>query len=146
MVRQTRWAFTVLLFPIAQTLVIRAPISQFRFTSQSRAHPRCVSLLPDDAIEQLRSKLQPIKKVWSKRDPAIASTMKTIDGLLLEKVIRIMNHVPAMASLSYFVLISVTQMMGRQPSMLATFRDVITRSVGPVSNSQFSQLFSTLVT
>ena len=40
----------------------------------------------------------------------------------------------------------MTQMMAQQPSMMATFRAVITRAVGPTSNAMFSAMFSTLAT
>jgi len=81
-----------------------------------------------------------------KRISTISSGFGFLDKFVVDPVVRIGNHAPAFASLSYFGLISMTQMMATQPSMMATFRAVITRAVGPTSNAMFSAMFSTLVT
>ena len=68
---------------------------------------------------------------------------------VLDRVVRLGNHVPAFTSLAYFGLISMT--MGGPPMpamgpMVATLKTVITKAVGPTTNKAFSQLFATLIT
>ena len=73
--------------------------------------------------------------------------LETFDSLVLSRAVRIANHAPALGSLSYFGLISMTMMqMSPMAATAATLRAVITRGVGPTSNAAFSAMFSTFVT
>ena len=68
---------------------------------------------------------------------------------VLDRVVRVGNHVPAFTSLAYFGLISMTMQNMQMPAMgpmVATLKTVITKAVGPTTNKAFSQLFATLVT
>ena len=87
---------------------------------------------------------------WGAKDREAAADrlLKQLDPLL-ERVVRVGNHVPAFTSLAYFGLISMTMQTVQMPAMgpmVATLKTVITRAVGPTTNKAFSQLFATLVT
>jgi len=74
-----------------------------------------------------------------------------LDKYVIKRIIRIANHVPALASLSYFGLISMSSMMNMGPMssvepIKATLSSVLTQVVGPTTNSMFAQLFPTYVT
>jgi len=72
-----------------------------------------------------------------------------LDKRVVAPTVRVANHAAAIASLSYFGLISMTMMSltpDGMPAMAATFRAVITRSVGTTSNQAFARQFGTLVT
>jgi hypothetical protein len=72
---------------------------------------------------------------------------QTLDRVVLSRAVRLGNHAPAFASLSYFGLISMTMLkMEPMAATAATLRAVITRGVGPTSNAAFAAAFSTLVT
>lgn len=91
---------------------------------------------------------QSIEKAWEQRESTLTNGLRAIDGTLLSRAVRVTSHVPALATLSYFGLVAVTQMMPSKSDLISvvSFKQVITRAVGPTSNAQFSQLFSTLVT
>lgn len=77
--------------------------------------------------------------------------LSILDKYVLKRIIRIANHVPALASLSYFGLISMSSMMNMGPMtstepIKATLSSVLTQVVGPTTNSAFAQLFPTYVT
>jgi hypothetical protein len=73
--------------------------------------------------------------------------LQTLDSVVLSRAVRLGNHAPAFASLSYFGLISMTMLkMEPMAATAATLRAVITRGVGPTSNAAFAAAFSTLVT
>mmetsp|Transcript_42907 Transcript_42907/g.63658 ORF Transcript_42907/g.63658 Transcript_42907/m.63658 type:complete len:385 (-) Transcript_42907:444-1598(-) len=62
-------------------------------------------------------------------------------------IIRVANHLPAMASLYYFGLISMASMMPGATAMpKPNLMSVLTANVGPTTNGQFSAFFPTLVT
>ena len=82
---------------------------------------------------------------WSVLDKP--SIFERLDDLILSRVVRVVNHGAAFASLAYFGLISTTMIgmpMAAMPA--ATLRAVITKGVGPTSNGAFATLFPTLVT
>ena len=75
----------------------------------------------------------------------VEDVLHTIDSTALDRTIRLGNHVPALASLSYFGLISMQMGMDSAP-LMATLRSVLVSAVGPTTNKAFSLYFSTLVT
>lgn len=78
---------------------------------------------------------------------SVDSAIETCDDTVLPRVVRVGNHAPALASLSYFGLISMASMM---PDMHATLKptlsSVLTKNVGSTTNAMFSAFFPTLVT
>ena len=74
------------------------------------------------------------------------NSLRELDDVALTGVVRVADHASAVATLSYFGLISMEMMAMRSEGMPATFRAVSTRSVGPVSNARFAAQFPTLVT
>jgi len=77
------------------------------------------------------------------------SILDRTDKWILRKLIKITNHVPALASIGYFGLISSAGMMKKMPLMenkAATLATVLTKSVGSTTNQEFSIFFSTLIT
>ena len=70
-----------------------------------------------------------------------------IDNYIIRKIIKISNHIPALASIGYFGLISGASMMNKNGNnMPATLVSVLTKSIGTTSNKEFSNYFSTLIT
>ena len=70
-----------------------------------------------------------------------------IDNYIVRKIIKISNHIPALASIGYFGLISGASMMNKNGNnMPATLVSVLTKSIGTTSNKEFSNYFSTLIT
>ena len=75
------------------------------------------------------------------RERTADRTLRQLDGTLLNRAVRLGNHVPAFASLTYFGLISMTmQNMRLMPDMAATLRAVITRSVLACQPARLSRL------
>lgn len=75
--------------------------------------------------------------------------LRQLDREVLDRVVRVGNHVPAFTSLAYFGLISMTMQTMQMPAMgpmVATLKTVITKAVGPTTNKAFSQLFATRIT
>ena len=72
--------------------------------------------------------------------------LETADNVFTSRAVRLANHASALTSLAYFGLVSTTMQMPAAKMPMATLASVITRSVGPTSNADFSRLFSTLVT
>ena len=70
----------------------------------------------------------------------------TADDLVVKRVVRVANHGSAIASLAYFGLVSSTMQLPNAQMPMATLASVITRRVGPTTNAQFAEFFSTLVT
>mmetsp|Transcript_57536 Transcript_57536/g.171605 ORF Transcript_57536/g.171605 Transcript_57536/m.171605 type:complete len:372 (-) Transcript_57536:152-1267(-) len=87
-------------------------------------------------------------RLLSTNDDAVDSTLEVIDNLILKRLVRFANHVPALASLYYFGLISTSSMMGPSVAPIgeATLAGVLTKYVGMTSNAEFSAMFPTLVT
>jgi hypothetical protein len=75
-----------------------------------------------------------------------ASPLSVADNQLLSRVVRVANHASALASLAYFGLVSSTMQMPTARMPMATLASVITRRIGPTTNTQFSAYFTTLVT
>lgn len=99
-----------------------------------------------DALESKRPMVGSSPPI-DRSDPSkVAKGLSTLDRNVLNRVVRLANHAPALASLSYFGLISMTMLSMSGPSMMATFRAVITRGVGPTTNQAFAAMFPTLVT
>ena len=73
-------------------------------------------------------------------------TLESIDDVVSKPAVAIANHAAAVASLSYFGLISMSMMSMMQNLGPLSIRAAITKSVGTTSNLAFSQLFSTFVT
>ena len=158
----------------ALLFALLAPAAHSFVTTPMVRSPSAVRPLLTPRVEGLQCKILPV----GKRHAVASAVLSTVDKVVLDRVIRVANHVPALASLSCeraaedsslqkclltacaqcalrftsfrcstdFGLISMTQMMAQQPSMMATFRAVITRAVGPTSNAMFSAMFSTLAT
>lgn len=86
---------------------------------------------------------------WGDREKGtpVEQGLKAADSLLLSRVVRVANHAPTFASLSYFGLISMTMQSMQMPApAIATLKSVITRAVGPTTNKAFSMFFATPVT
>jgi len=86
---------------------------------------------------------------WGDREKGspVEQGLQVVDSLLLSRVVRIANHAPTFASLSYFGLISMTMQSMTMPAVaVATLKSVLTRGIGPTSNKAFSMLFATPVT
>jgi len=65
----------------------------------------------------------------------------------MTRVIRIMNHVPAAATLGYFAIVSMASMnMGPLCSSPSSLPCALTQQVGSTTNEVFAKLFPTLVT
>lgn len=74
----------------------------------------------------------------------VNSGLKTIDKNVLQRTIRIGNHVPTLISLLYFTLMSMASNM---PGIsLSPTAAALTRRLGPVTSAEFSALFPTKVT
>jgi len=83
------------------------------------------------------------------KDSTVEAGLLTLDKILISRAVRIANHVPALASLSYFGLISSTMQSMKSmlpPQPVATLESVLTLAVGPTTNKLFSQYFATPVT
>lgn len=82
----------------------------------------------------------------------VSNLLKIFDTLILRRIIRIGNHMPALLSLSYFGLISMASMMSMGPMVNsagaaeATLSSVLVSTVGPTTNASFAAMFPTLVT
>jgi len=80
----------------------------------------------------------------------VSNVLKIFDTLILRRIIRIGNHMPALLSLSYFGLISMASMMSMGPmangAAEATLSSVLVSTVGPTTNASFAAMFPTLVT
>ena len=74
--------------------------------------------------------------------------LRKVDSSLLDRIIRIANHVPALVTIYYFGLIagSMSGMQAASEVGPATLRAVLTKRVGPTTQAAFSKLFPTLVT
>jgi len=72
--------------------------------------------------------------------------LKKADEKVLDRAIRVANHVPVLSSLLYFGLISMKSMMGGVPQASNIVISAITSYVGPTSARAFSDKFPTLVT
>merc|ERR1719272_467597 len=85
---------------------------------------------------------------WSdaEKGSPVEQGLKVVDSFLLGRVVRVANHVPAFASLSYFGLISMTMSMPMSAPAMATLKSFVTRAVGPTTNKAFSTLFATPIT
>jgi hypothetical protein len=78
---------------------------------------------------------------------SLARVCKDADGTLVNRLVRIANHIPTLITIYYFGLIS-SAMMGMNPSSMgpATLTSVLTKRVGPTTQAAFSSVFPTLVT
>lgn len=137
-------------FPILYLSTVAAlhtvPISRTASNSQHSSLQRLATPIHRTALAcQMRAPLLP-----SRLSARTNLALNKLDSLLINPLTRVANHAAAVSSLSYFGLISMTMMSvtagGGMPAMAATFRAVITRSVGMTSNQAFSRQFSTLVT
>ena len=124
-----RLSLLVLALPLSSALLGARGIAFGRVTPATRVRLPTSSLYGEDG---------PI-------NTSQPDTLDMVDRFALNRVVRLANHAPALASLSYFGLISSSMMMGMS-APAATLRYVLTRAVGPTSNAAFSALFPTLVT
>jgi len=81
-----------------------------------------------------------------------------IDQSMVRTLIKLANHIPALASIGYFGLISMAGMMPHQQTQtmasnnknnkaaMATLASVLTQNVGTTTNAEFAKYFSTLIT
>lgn len=78
----------------------------------------------------------------------ILDILSILDTYVLKRIIRLANHAPALGSLTYFGLISMSSMMDMtsMEPVKATLSSVLTQVVGPTTNSAFASLFPTFVT
>mmetsp|Transcript_11718 Transcript_11718/g.17099 ORF Transcript_11718/g.17099 Transcript_11718/m.17099 type:complete len:406 (-) Transcript_11718:234-1451(-) len=90
----------------------------------------------------------------------ITANLSKLDNYLLNRIIRIANHIPAILSLSYFGLISMASMMNMGPMAATasaakatakaattnTLSSLLTQTVGMTTNQAFASYFPTLVT
>ena len=98
-------------------------------------------------------RVAPVRPPLRARPPTLAApyeeqvddALDLVDEQVTSRVVRLANHAPAFASLSYFGLISSSMMMPAQmPAYNLMY--VLTRSVGPTSNAAFAATFPNLVT
>mmetsp|Transcript_18373 Transcript_18373/g.23636 ORF Transcript_18373/g.23636 Transcript_18373/m.23636 type:complete len:365 (-) Transcript_18373:132-1226(-) len=134
-------AFQMPRIKIAHTI---AKSSQRFFPNpSSRLSPNAIAL-PQSASTTENSKC-PVTQFGNK----VTKNLGRADKYILNRFIRIANHVPALMSLSYFGLISMASMMSKGPMAAgcdATLSNVLTRTVGATTNAEFAALFPTLVT
>ena len=90
----------------------------------------------------------------------VQSKLAIFDKVILQRILKIANHTPALLSLSYFGLVSMASMIQMGPMAAAgtaaatkskavveaTLASVLTKSVGSTTNAQFAALFPTYVT
>lgn len=77
----------------------------------------------------------------------VENILKVIDLTLLKRfLIPIANHVPTALTLAYFGVVSSVSMMGMSSFDENTLLSVLSKNIGSTSNTEFSQLFPTLVT
>ena len=80
-------------------------------------------------------------------DKTIRESLDKVDNVLLSRLVRVGNHIPAAASLAYFGLVSMASMMPAMHAQLRpTLTSVLTQAVGATTNAQFAAYFPTLVT
>lgn len=103
------------------------------FVAPSRIAPRSAAI---------RTTSRPIAIVDSLED---AFGPVTNPGLG-SRLIRVANHAPALLSLSFFGLVSMSSMMPGVMPVKPTLASVLTQGVGPTTNRLFAQYFPTLVT
>ena len=72
--------------------------------------------------------------------------VQMVDKIFLARVVQIMNHAPALASLCFFGLVAMTSMMGGPGPVVPTLPSVLTKTLGSTTNAQFSSYFPTLIT
>ena len=128
-------------------------------TLMALAQPRLFALLlfatpaASLALGTTPLRVAPVRPPLRARPPTLAApyeeqvddALDLVDELVTSRVVRLANHAPAFASLSYFGLISSSMMMPAQmPAYNLMY--VLTRSVGPTSNAAFAATFPTLVT
>jgi hypothetical protein len=77
----------------------------------------------------------------------VENKLKVFDTAVMSRVIRIMNHLPAAATLGYFALVSMASMnMGPLCTSPSSLPCALTQQVGSTTNEVFAKLFPTLVT
>jgi len=107
-------------------------------------------------------KLQPLANTVSTNDSKcvitkfsnkITNAISWFDENIMNRILRLASHAPAILSQAYFGLIAMASMMGTGPMVSqagtvaeATIASVLTKSVGPTTNTVFANLFPTLVT
>jgi len=74
------------------------------------------------------------------------SGLAAADSITVNRLVRLANHAPAIASLAYFGEISMAMGPMSMPALATTLRGVLTRAVGPTTNKAFSVFFATAVT
>lgn len=75
------------------------------------------------------------------------SKLQVLDSKILNRIIRVANHLPAAATLSYFAIVSMASMnMGPLCTSQSSLPCALTQQVGSTTNELFAQLFPTLVT
>jgi hypothetical protein len=91
------------------------------------------------------------QKLAASRPISIADSLENVFGPikkpgLASRIIRVANHAPAVLSLSFFGLVSMSSMMPGVMSVKPTLASVLTQGVGPTTNKLFAEYFPTLVT
>ena len=91
------------------------------------------------------------RKLSASRAVSIADSLEDAFGPikkpeLASRIIRVANHAPAVLSLSFFGLVSMSSMMPGVMSVKPTLASVLTQGVGPTTNRLFAEYFPTLVT
>lgn len=77
----------------------------------------------------------------------VENKLKGFDTKVMTLIIRIMNHLPAAATLGYFAIVSMASMnMGPLCSSPSSLPCALTQQVGSTTNEVFAKLFPTLVT
>jgi hypothetical protein len=107
----------------------------------------------DDVADEELSQVAASTASTSSSSSSSGHLLLTIDNWIIRKVIKTSNHIPALASIAYFGLISSASMMMNPSSMAAdktatatTLMSVLTKRIGTTSNKEFSNYFSTLIT
>ena len=80
------------------------------------------------------------------RSGLITRTTQRLDTWIVHRVIKVANHIPTLASIAYFGLISMAMMMKPAGGSSASLVSVLTQQLGATSNLEFSVYFATLIT
>ena len=100
--------------------------------------------LSDDVQEQFEDAQEDFEEKVDSLQKNVKSGLESIDRNVLQRAIRIGNHVPTLISLVYFGLMSMVSNMPAGSSLnLSPTAQALTRRIGPVTSAEFSAAFPT---
>lgn len=98
----------------------------------------------NDAQEQFEDAQEQFEETEDSLQKNVRNGLKKIDSNVLQRAIRIGNHLPTLISLVYFGLMSMVSNMPAGSSLnLSPTAKALTRRIGPVTSAEFSAAFST---